>query len=374
MTRIPFLELAPSYFELKAEIDAAISAVLSNGWYILGQEVTLFEREFAQYVCAKHCVGVGNGLDALVLSLMAYEVGPGDEVIVPSNTYVATALAVTRVGAKLVFVEPDPETHNLDPCRLEAAITKRTAAVIPVHLYGLPVNMDPIVALSHKYGFRVIEDSAQAHGSKYKNRPTGSLGDIAAFSFYPSKCLGAFGDAGAVVTNDDAVADKIRLIRNYGSRAKYFNDYKGMNSRLDELQAAILRIKLRHLDEWNRRRRALADQLRDALSEISDITLPFEPAEYNSCWHLFVIRTPQRDYVQQALKVAGIETSIHYPVPPYRQKAYADLGLPRGSFPIADQLADEVLSLPMGPHFTDHNWIPRLRDTLGKVLGREVSA
>ena len=372
--KIPFLELAPSYLELKAEIDTAVTRVLANGWYILGKEVELFEAEFARYVGANHCIGVANGLDALVLSLLAYDIGPGDEVIVPSNTYVATALAVSRVGAQVVFVEPRLETHNLDPARLEAAITKRTSAVIPVHLYGLPADMDPINSLARQHGFRVIEDSAQAHGSKYKGHRAGALGDIAAFSFYPGKCLGAFGDAGAVVTNDDAVADKVRALRNYGSRTKYYNDYKGLNSRLDELQAAILRIKLRHLEEWNGRRRALASLLHEALCGIPEIVLPAEAPELESCWHLYVIRTPQRERVQQALASRGIGTMIHYPVPPYRQRAYADLGLPKGSFPIADRLADEVLSLPMGPHVAARNWIPVLRDTVRETLRPEVIA
>jgi len=366
---IPFLELASTYLELKAEIDVAVCGVLTKGWYVLGEEVTSFEAEFARYLDAKHCIGVASGLDALILALMASDIGQGSEVIVPSNTYFATALAVSRVGAQVVFVEPDPQTHNLDPTRLEAAITERTAAVIPVHLYGLPADMDPINALARKYGFRVIEDSAQAHGSIYKGRHTGILGDIGAFSFYPGKCLGAFGDAGAVVTNDDDVAEKVRILRNYGSQAKYFNEYKGLNSRLDELQAAILRVKLRHLDEWNLRRKSLARQLHSYLCEISGIALPLEPPGLQSCWHLYIIRTAERDRVQEALKRRGIGTMIHYPLPPYRQKAYAELRLTRGSFPIADQLAEEVLSLPMGPHLVEVDWIPVLRDTILETLG-----
>jgi dTDP-4-amino-4,6-dideoxygalactose transaminase len=372
--KIPFLELAPSYLELKAEIDAAISGVLAGGWYILGKEVARLEEEFAQYLGAKHCIGVANGLDALVLSLMAYEIGPGAEVIVPSNTYFATALAVSRAGAQVVFVEPNVETHNLDPLRLEAAITKRTAAVIPVHLYGLPADMDAINAIAHKHGIRVIEDAAQAHGSKYKGRRTGSLGDAAAFSFYPGKCLGAFGDGGAVVTNDDQIANKVRALRNYGSQAKYFNDYQGLNSRLDELQAAILRVKLRYLDEWNGRRGKLVSLLQNTLREVPQVTPPAEPSGIESCWHLYVIRTPERDRVQQALESCGIGTMIHYPLPPYRQEAYAELDLPKGSFPIADQLADEVLSLPMGPHLADREWIKVLRETLQETLVGEIPA
>lgn len=372
--KTPFLELKPGYLELKAEMDAAVARVLARGQYILGEELDAFEAEFAQYVGAKHCIGVANGLDALVLSLMACDIGPGAEVIVPSNTYIATALAVSRVGAEPIFVEPSCETHNLDPAPLEAAITARTAAVIPVHLYGLPADMDPINAIARKHGLRVIEDSAQAHGSRYKGRRTGTLGDIAAFSFYPAKCLGAFGDAGAVVTNDEAVAKKVRTLRNYGSEAKYFNEYKGLNSRLDELQAAMLRVKLRHLDEWNSRRSALAGLLHDALREILEIALPVEPPGFKSCWHLYVIQTPQRPRVQQALASRGIETMIHYPLPPYRQKAYADLVLPVGTLAIADRLSNEVLSLPMGPHLAAGDWIGELRDAIRETLQTAVVA
>jgi dTDP-4-amino-4,6-dideoxygalactose transaminase len=372
--KTPFLELAPTYLELKDEMDAAVGGVLSKGWYVLGQEVAAFEDEFARYLGAKHCLGVASGLDALILSLMAYDIGPGDDVIVPSNTYFATALAVSRVGAQLRFVEPDRETHNLDPERLKAAISPRTAAVIPVHLYGLPADMDPINALARKHGFRVIEDSAQAHGAKYKGARTGTLGDAAAFSFYPGKCLGAFGDGGAVVTNDDRIAEKVRALRNYGSQAKYYNDYQGLNSRLDELQAAVLRVKLRHLDQWNNRRSTLANVLQKVLQGLPEIAVPVQPTGHQSCWHLYVIRTPHRDRVQQALRAQGIGTMIHYPLPPYRQKAYACLGLAKGAFPIADQLADEVLSLPMGPHLVAGDWTRVLADTLRETLGAKVPA
>jgi dTDP-4-amino-4,6-dideoxygalactose transaminase len=359
--QIPFLELAPTYLEIKSEIDDAIAKVLTKGWYILGEQVAAFEGEFARYLGAKQCVGVANGLDALTLALMAYDIGPGDEVIVPSNTYFATALAVSRVGAEVRFVEPDLETHNLDPNLLEAAVTPRTAAVIPVHLYGLPADMDPINALARKHGFRVIEDSAQAHGAKYKGRQAGTLGDIGAFSFYPTKCLGAFGDGGAVVTDDTGTAEKIRVLRNYGSRVKYFSEYAGLNSRLDELQAAILRVKLRHLDEWNGRRRKLAAAITEALRGIPELTTPVEPQGYDSCWHLYVIRSNQRERLRRAFEGAGIGTAVHYPQPPYRQNAYAHLGLPKGSFPLADKLADEILSLPIGPHLADVDWIQRLK-------------
>lgn len=348
--KVPFLQLAPAYLELKDEIDAAISRVLTKGWYILGEEVEAFEHEFATYIGVKHCIGVGNGLDALILSLKACDIGPGDEVIVPSNTYIATALAVSHVGAHVVFAEPDPRTHNLDPDGIEAVITDKTKAIIPVHLYGLPANMDPINSIAGRHGLKVIEDAAQAHGATYKTRKAGALGDMAGFSFYPGKNLGAFGDAGAVTTNDAAIADRIRTLRNYGSKIKYYNAYKGMNSRLDELQAAILRVKLRYLDEWNARRSILAGQYSESLGQASGILVPLEPKGLKSCWHLYVIASPERNRLQEFLTMTGIDTMIHYPVPPYRQQAYADLRLRSGMLPIADRLAEQVLSLPMGPH------------------------
>jgi len=347
--KIPFLELASTYAELKADIDAAIERVLTKGWYILGEEVAAFEREFAEYVGARHCVGVGNGLEALRLVLRAWDIGRDIEVIVPSNTYIATALAASEVGATPVFVEPDPSTHNLDPARLEAAITSRTRAVIPVHLYGLPSDMEPINAIALKRGIKVLEDAAQAHGATYKGRKAGALGDAAAWSFYPSKNLGAIGDAGAVTTDDDTLADKLRVLRNYGSRVRYHNEVAGVNSRLDELQAAILRVKLRKLDEWNTRRRKLAEAYHDGLRG-AELVLPVEPDGARSCWHLYVVRVRNRERVAQALADAGIGTLVHYPVPPYRSPAYASLGIGAGRFPIADRLADEVLSLPLGPH------------------------
>jgi dTDP-4-amino-4,6-dideoxygalactose transaminase len=347
--KIPFLELAPAYAELKPQIDAAIRRVLGKGWYVLGEEVAAFEREFAEYVGATHCVGVGNGLEALRLVLRAWDIGPGAEVIVPSNTYIATALAASEVGATPVFVEPDPSTHNLDPERLEAAITPRTRAIIPVHLYGLPADMEPINAIAAKRGIKVLEDAAQAHGARCKGRKAGGLADAAGWSFYPSKNLGALGDAGAVTTDDDALADKIRVLRNYGSRVRYHNEVAGVNSRLDELQAAILRVKLRKLDEWNARRRQAAETYHRGLRG-ADLVLPVEPGGMRSCWHLYVVRVAQRERVVKALADAEIVTLVHYPVPPYRSRAYATLGIPAGSFPIADRLADEVLSLPLGPH------------------------
>jgi len=349
---IPFLDLKPTYLEPKVELDEAISRVLDKGWYILGNEVSAFEGEFAAYVGTNHCVGVGNGLDALTLVLMAYGIKSGDEVIVSSNTYIATALAVSRVGAKVVFVEPDPKTHNLDPDLFEQAITEKTRAVIPVHLYGLPADMDSINGIAGRYNIRVIEDACQAHGAQYKNKKAGALSDAAAFSFYPGKNLGAFGDGGAITTDDGELASKIRSLRNYGSQKKYFNEFQGVNSRLDELQAAVLRVKLKYLDEWNQRRRKIAETYSELLKNLDGISLPIEPNECQSCWHLYVISSVERDSLQRKLEGHRVGTMIHYPLPPYRQEAYKDLGIAKGVFPIADKLADTVLSLPMGPHLS----------------------
>jgi dTDP-4-amino-4,6-dideoxygalactose transaminase len=350
--KVPFLDFTAPYEELKPGLDEAYFRCMRSAWYILGQEVEAFEREFADYCGTRHCVGVGNGLEALHLVLRAYEIGAGDEVIVPSNTYIATWLAVSYTGATPVPVEPDPRTFNLDPDRIEAAITRKTKAILPVHLYGQPADMDPIMNLARKHGLKVIEDNAQAQGARYKGRRTGSLGDAAGNSFYPGKNLGAFGDAGAVTTDDAELADRVRLLRNYGSKKKYYNEVKGYNSRLDELQAAFLRVKLGKLDEWNGRRRAVAAQYLAGLSGASGLTQPFVPPWAEPVWHLFVVRHPRRDELQQKLTAAGIGTLIHYPVPPHLSGAYADGKWAPGRFPIAENLADSVLSLPMGPHLS----------------------
>lgn len=345
---IPFLDLKAPHVELHSEIDAAIARVLDSGWYILGPEVEAFEAEFATYCEAAQCVGLANGLDALHLALRAMDVGPGDEVIVPSNTYIATWLAVSQCGALPVPVEPDPATHNIDPARIKAAITPRTKVILPVHLYGQPADLDPILAIARKHGLRVLEDGAQAHGARYKGRRIGGHGDVVAWSFYPGKNLGALGDGGAITTHDPELADRIRVLRNYGSRVKYVNDVQGYNSRLDPLQAAVLRVKLKHLDEWNARRAALARLYCDGL--VSDsLILPHVPDWAQPAWHLFVVRHRQRDDLQRALSEAGIGSLIHYPIPPHKQQAYAEAGYPADAFPLASQLADEVLSLPMGP-------------------------
>lgn len=346
---IPFLDLKAGYLELKQEIDAAVARVLDSGWYILGEEVEAFETEFAAYVGSSQAVGLANGLDALHLALRALEVGPGDEVIVPSNTYIATWLAVSQCGATPVPVEPDPATHNLDPARIEAAITPRTRVLLPVHLYGQPANLDPILAIARRHGLRVLEDAAQAHGARYRGRRIGAHGDLVAWSFYPGKNLGAFGDAGAVTTDDAALAQRLRTLRNYGSRIKYVNDEAGWNSRLDPLQAAALRVKLRHLDTWNARRCSLAVAYQAALAGLP-LTLPTVPDWAEPVWHLYVIQLDQRDRVQQEFAAHGIGSLIHYPIPPHRQQAYAAAGFAAGSLPLAERLAERVLSLPMGPH------------------------
>ena len=346
---IPFLDLKAPHVELRDEINAAIDRVVTSGWYILGPELDAFEEEYAGFCEAKHTVSVANGLDALHLALRAMDVGPGDEVIVPSNTYIATWLAVSQCGATPVPVEPDDRTFNIDPNLIEAAITPRTRVILPVHLYGQPADMDAILAIARKHGLRVLEDGAQAHGARYKGKRIGSHGDAVAWSFYPGKNLGALGDGGAVTTDDPEIADRIRVLRNYGSRVKYVNEVQGFNSRLDPLQAAVLRVKLRHLDDWNNRRKTIATYYLQGLAD-ADLVLPHVPDWADPAWHLFVIRHPQRDALQQQLTEAGIGTLIHYPIPPHKQKAYADSGFAPEAFPLASKMANEVLSLPMGPH------------------------
>jgi dTDP-4-amino-4,6-dideoxygalactose transaminase len=352
MAHIPFLDMKAPYQELRDELDAAYRRVMESGWYIIGKEVDAFEQEFAGYCNARFCAGVGNGLEALHLILRAYEIGEGDEVIVPSNTYIATWLAVSYAGARPVPVEPNFRTYNLDPERVEAAITSRTRAILPVHLYGQPADLDPLMNLANKYDLKVIEDAAQAHGALYKGRKCGTLGHAAGFSFYPGKNLGALGDAGAVVTNDEKLAEKVRSLRNYGSKIKYYNDVKGYNSRLDEMQAAFLRVKLMHLDEWNTRRKNIASVYLGSLADLQDLTLPFVSAWSSPNWHIFPVRHPRRDDFQKCLQGEGIDTLIHYPVAPHLSAAYSDLGMKTGAFPIAESIASTELSLPIGPHLS----------------------
>ena len=363
MINIPFLDLRNSYLELKEDLDAAYLRVMQSGWYILGEEVNAFELEFATYCGAKYCIGVGNGLEALHLILRAYGIGNGDEVIVPANTYIATWLAVSYSGAKPVPVEPVPSTFNINPDNIEAALSRYTRAIIPVHLYGQSADMDPVIEIARRYGLKVIEDAAQSQGACYKGRLAGTLGDAAGFSFYPGKNLGAFGDAGAVVTNDNDLADRVRLLRNYGSKVKYSNDIKGFNSRLDPLQAAFLRAKLPHLAEWNGRRKAIAQKYINTLGAISGLLLPSVPEFVEPVWHQFVIRHLHRDALQAHLNQAGIGTLIHYPLPPHLSDAYSEFGWHPGDFPITEELAKTVLSLPIGPHL-DANSLEIIIETI----------
>lgn len=347
---IPFLDMKSVYTELKPELDAAYARVMESGWFVLGKEVEAFEAEYAAFCGTRHCVGLGNGLEALELALRGWDIGAGDEVIVPSNTYIATWLAVTAVGAKVVPVEPTPGGPNIDPDRIPSAITSRTRAIMPVHLYGQPADMDAIMALAAKHGLKVVEDVAQAQGAKVRGRRTGALGDAGAHSFFPSKNIGAFGDGGAVTTDDPKLAERLRTLRNYGSRVKYVNLEKGVNSRLDELQAAFLRVKLAKLDEWNDRRRKVAARYDDRLADLASLALPNVPKWADPVWHLYVVRTNRRADLLKAMEQAGIGSLIHYPIPPHLQDAYAELGRSKGTYPLAEKLAETVLSLPMGPH------------------------
>jgi dTDP-4-amino-4,6-dideoxygalactose transaminase len=347
---VAFLDLKPAYRELQVELDTAFHRVMESGWFILGEEVEAFERAFAAYCNVSHCVGVGNGLDALILILRGYGIGPGDEVIVPANTYIATWLAVSYVGAKPVPVEPKRTTYNVNFDAIERAVTPKTRAVIAVHLYGQAAEMEPIIDIGRRHGLKIIEDAAQAHGATYQGKRAGDLADAAGFSFYPAKNLGAYGDGGAVVTNDADLAHRVRVLANYGSPRKYHNEVKGVNSRLDALQAALLGVKLKHLDRWNERRRGIARQYLAGLAGITELQLPAVAEGAGPAWHLFVIRHPRRDKLQQRLSEAGIGTLIHYPVSPHLSDAYAEAGFRRGDFPVTEELADTVLSLPIGPH------------------------
>ena len=346
MKSVPFLDLALLHQTIREPLDEAYHRVVDSGCFIMGPELDAFEYEFAQYCEVKHCIGVGNGLEALHLLLRAYGIGPGDEVIVPSNTFIATWLAVTQCGATPVPVEPNISTHNIDPALIDNAITSRTRAIIPVHLYGQPADMDPITVLAAKHGLVVIEDAAQAQGARYKGRRAGSLGDAAATSFYPGKNLGALGDGGAVLTNDDAIADKVKRLRNYGSTIKYQHDFAGYNSRLDEMQAAFLRVKLSVLDRWNSRRVEIATQYSKLLGGL-DIDLPYVPEYAEPVWHLYVIRSKQRNELRKHMDQQGVSTVIHYPIPPHRQTCYQ--GFNTHNLHIAEMLSNEVLSLPMSP-------------------------
>ena len=331
---------------INKELKEATDRVIDSNWYILGKEVEKFESEFANYLGIKYCIGVGNGLEALHIILRAYDIGEGDEVIIPSNTYIATALAVSYAGAVPIIVEPDEGTYDINPDLTEEKITKKTKAIMPVHLYGQACDMDPINEVAKKYNLKVIEDAAQAHGATYKGRKCGTLGDSAGFSFYPTKNLGALGDAGAVTTNNKELVEKVRALRNYGSEKHYYNKYMGFNSRLDEMQAAILRVKLKHLEEFNKERKMIAQLYLNGLQD-TNLILPYVSEWAEPVWHQFVIRSKKRDELQEYLKSKGIGTLIHYPLPIHLQEAYKHLGYKKGDFPIAEKIANEVLSLPM---------------------------
>ena len=344
--QVPFVTFKPLEKELDKPLRDAFQRVFERSWYIEGEEDQKFEEAFAAYCHRDYCIGVGNGLDSLMLSLKALGVGSGDEVIVPSNTYIATALAVTYVGATPVFVEPDIRTYNIDPSRMEEKISGKTKAIMPVHLYGQPCDMDPIMEIARKHGLFVVEDCAQAHGAVYKGKVVGSFGDAAGFSFYPGKNLGALGDAGAAVTNDKAVAEQIRALGNYGSDYKYHHIYQGNNSRLDELQAAFLAAKLPHLDQVNENRRCIADQYLSGIQN-PQITLPYVLEGCTPVWHIFSIRCEKRDTLAKFLSDRGVSTNKHYPIPMHMQECYKDLNIPQGALPIAEKISETQLSIPM---------------------------
>ncbi len=350
--KVPFLDLGASYRELQTDIEAAVLRSLRSGWYIGGSDVESFENAYATFTQAQHCVGLANGLEALHLALLALGVQPGDEVIVPSNTFIATWLAVSECGAVPVPVEPDALTCNIDASLIEAAITERTKVIVPVHLYGQPADMDAVLAVARRHGLRVLEDAAQAQGARYKGQRIGAHGDIVAWSFYPGKNLGAVGDAGAITTNDAVLADKVRVLRNYGSRQRYVNEVQGYNSRLDPVQAAVLQVKLAHLPEWNGRRAQVAARYAAAFAD-TGLLLPTVPDWAEPAWHLYCVRHPQRDRLRQLLTDKGVETLVHYPITPHLQAAYAGLGYGRGAFPLAESMADSLISLPIGPAMSD---------------------
>lgn len=347
---VPYLDLGAATRELKAEIHDAVARVVDSGWYIGGPEVAAFEEAWAAACGTKHCVGLANGLDALHLSLCALGIGQGDEVIVASNGYIATQLAVSIAGATPVAVEPDPCTHNLDPALIEASITPRTKAILPTHLYGQPADLDAIRAVARTHDLKIVDDAAQAHGARYNSAPVGSGTDVTCWSFYPSKNLGALGDAGAITTDNADLAAAVRRLGNYGSSVRYVNQVRGFNSRLDPIQAAVLRVKLARLDEWNERRRRIASYYSQALAGCEGVILPNVPQWTRPAWHLYVIQCDDRERIAKRLAEAGIETLIHYPIPPHLQDAYADMGLGEGALPLAERLAKRVLSLPIGPH------------------------
>jgi dTDP-4-amino-4,6-dideoxygalactose transaminase len=351
LLQVPFVDLSAQYTAIEGEIDQAISEVLRGTDFILGRSVRLFEEEFAAFCDVEHAIGVDSGTSALELALRAYDIGPGDEVITTANTFIATALAISHIGATPVLVDIDPLTYTMDASCLERAVTDRTRAIIPVHLYGHPADMDHILEVAQHHGLVVIEDACQAHGARYKGKRVGSLGHAATFSFYPAKNLGAYGDGGIVVTNDGRVAESIRMLRNYGQREKYHHELRGYNRRLDTLQAAVLRVKLNHLDDWNAARRQQAG-LYGKLLAYSPVILPGEADYADPVYHLYVVRVEDRDELQAYLRDKGIATGVHYPIPIHLQGAYRDLGYEKGSFPITEEYAGQIMSLPMYAELT----------------------
>ncbi len=350
--KIPLVDLNAQYLRLRDELNRAVIGTMERGDFILGEAVDSFESDFAAFCRTKHAVGVASGLDALTLSLLALGIERGDEVITVANTFVATTLAIVRVGAKPVLVDCHPETYNIDPAGIEKKITEKTRAVLPVHLYGRPAEMDQILALAERYHLKVVEDSCQAHGALYRGKRCGSMGDAGCFSFYPGKNLGAYGDGGCVITDDAALAEKIRILRNYGSRKKYYHEEKGVNSRLDTIQAAILNVKLRHLEEGNEKRRRAAEQYTELLQSVSSITTPSLDDGITHAFHLYVIRLPERDRVLKELNSKGIGAGIHYPIPIHLLKCHSDLEYREGDFPITEEFSREILSLPIFPEIT----------------------
>lgn len=365
--KVPFLNFEPAHSAIKEEMQEAFESVYDGYWYIMGKHLSQFEKEYAAFNQTHHAIGVSNGLDALYLALKALEIGEGDEVIMPSNTFIATVLAVSYTGAKPVFVEPDEKTYLINPDLIAPSITPKTKAIIPVHLYGQACEMDKVMGIANQYGLKVIEDNAQAHGAAFKGKLTGGFGHINATSFYPGKNLGALGDAGACTTDDPDLAEKILMLRNYGSREKYKHEVIGHNMRLDELQAAFLSVKLRHLNEWTRQRQEIAAWYNEALEGIGDLILPRVGSNATHVYHLYVIQTQYRDELQAFLAERGIGTLIHYPIPPHLQKAYVDLDFKEGDFPIAEQLAKTVLSLPIWPGLT-YEQVRLLTDTIAKFF------
>lgn len=354
--KVPFLDLHASYIELQNEIDSSVSRVLNSGRYIGGLEVESFEEEFSNYCDSKYTIGVANGLDALVLSLKSLDIGMGDEVIVPANTFIATWLAVSEVGAIPVPAEPNPLTYNIDVKEIQKAITPKTKAIIPVHLFGQPADLEPILLLAKQHNLFIIEDAAQAIGARYKEKKIGAHGDLVCWSFYPGKNLGAFGDAGAISTNNEALSKKIRSLSNYGSNKKYIHNFIGMNSRLDPIQAAILRVKLQFLDSWIDRRKNIASVYSSAFKDHLDFKIPYVPDWAEPVWHLYVINSNHRNKIQNNLTENGIETIIHYPIPPHLQDAYCENLPPNISLPVTEHLAQNILSLPIGPHLLEEQY------------------